>query len=97
MTNKIDREVALELTKQNQELRDENLILRRLLWEHHGCPSQCLYGDDGELQCSNPKHSSYAPVMLPLDAIDFRRDSAQLLEWKLGNELCKRIVPRPEK
>jgi len=74
---------------------DKNeLLLRRLLWEHHGCESQFLYGDDGELQCSNPKHCF--PHCFP-PVTDFKRDSIQLLEWKLGNEILKRIMLRPDK
>ncbi len=69
---------------------DAEIILRRLLWRHHGCPSQYLYGDDGELQCSNPKHD-FPPFT------DFKRDSARLLEWKLSNNWCKSICKRPEK
>jgi len=30
---------------------EENKILRRLLWQNHGCPVNALYGDDGEMQC----------------------------------------------
>ncbi|KKL47896.1 hypothetical protein LCGC14_2330960 [marine sediment metagenome] len=74
------------------ELFKDELLLRRLLWEHHGCSGEYLYGDDGELQCSNPKHRPN-----PFDSADFRRDSAQLLEWKLGNEMCHKLLPRPEK
>lgn len=74
----------------------DELILRRLLWLHHGCPSEYLYGDDGELQCSNPKHSPIEGYFLPMEAPDFRRDSAKLLEWKLMNRKGKRIMPRPE-
>ena len=34
--------------------KDEEKILRQLLWFHHGCPQSSLYGDDGEMQCNNP-------------------------------------------
>jgi len=74
----------------------EELILRRLLWLHHGCPSEYLYGDDGELQCSNPKHGTVEGVLWPMEAPDFRRDSAKLLEWKLMNREGKKIIPRPD-
>ena len=43
------------------------MILRKLLWLRHGCPSHVLYGDDGELQCS-------------ACMIDFLRDSAEQIE-----------------
>jgi hypothetical protein len=60
-----------------------------MLWENHGCPSQFLYGDDGEMQCNNfDKHR---------DWIDFKRDSVALINWKLMNEVGKRVFPRPEK
>jgi hypothetical protein len=75
------------------DMTEDELILRRLLWRHHGCPSEFLYGDDGEFQCSHPKHRS----LNPFDAMDFRRDSVQLIEWKLMNDEGKRIVPRPER
>lgn len=35
----------------NEENKNE-MILRKLLWLHHGCPFRALYGDDGEMQCS---------------------------------------------
>ena len=41
---------------------------RKCLWLHHGCPSQFLYGDDGEMQCANSIHGP----------LDFKR--APLLE-----------------
>lgn len=41
--------------------------LRRLLFLRHGCPSECLYGDDGEMQCGKC-------------VIDFKRDSVQKIE-----------------
>ena len=28
------------------------MTLRRLLWEHHECPPEYRYGDDGEMVCS---------------------------------------------
>ena len=34
------------------ELEEENKVLRKLLWLRHGCDHMALYGDDGELQCS---------------------------------------------
>lgn len=44
---------------------DAELTLRRLLWLHHG--HSRLYGDDGEMQCSE----------CPLD---FKRDAVQRIE-----------------
>lgn len=43
--------------------------LRTLLWLKHGCPSEALYGDDGEMQC----HAC---------AMDFKRDSATQMEQR---------------
>jgi len=80
------------MTDDFPDLPKDELILRRLLWLHHGCPSEYLYGDDGELQCGHPKHRS----LNPFDFIDFRRDSANLIEWKLMNEKVKRFIPRPK-
>ncbi len=51
------------------KLETENKILRRLLWLRHGCPSNALYGDDGEMQC----HKC---------CLDFKRDSAQKIDEK---------------
>jgi len=77
------------------DIPKEELILRRLLWLHHGCPSEYLYGDDGELQCSNPKHG-IGGFLFPTEAPDFRRDSVYLLEWKLMNEEAKKFMPCPK-
>lgn len=74
------------------EVSRDELLLRQLLWKYHGCDSQYLYGDDGELQCSHPKHRSHNLF----DFIDFRRDSVRLIEWKLGNNFMKGIIARPE-
>lgn len=49
--------------------KDER-ILRRLLWIRHGCPINALYGDDGEMQCSEC-------------GIDFRCDEPSTIEEKL--------------
>lgn len=51
-------------------LNDENLELRKMLWLRHGCFVPALYGDDGEMQCHH-------------HAIDFKRDSPELIESKL--------------
>lgn len=47
----------------------EAKTLRRLLWLRHGCKTPALYGDDGELQCSECM-------------IDFKRDTAEQIEKK---------------
>jgi hypothetical protein len=46
-------------------MKEENKILRKLLWLNHGHME--LYGDDGEMQCSR--------CML-----DFKRDSISKIE-----------------
>jgi hypothetical protein len=51
-----------------EKLKEENRILRRLLWEYHGCEN--LYGDDGQLQCSQCM-------------IDFKTDPATAIEKRL--------------
>jgi len=66
----------------------EELVLRTLLWLHHGCPSEYFYGDDGEMQCHNQKHGFLG--------MDFRRDSVELIEWELGNTFYKNLVQRPK-
>ena len=42
-------------------------LLRKLLFLRHGCSSDCLYGDDGEMQCNKCM-------------IDFKRLSAKEIE-----------------
>lgn len=49
---------------------ERNIILRTLLWHRHGCPSECLYGDDGEIQCNSC-------------GIDFKRDSSKKISQRL--------------
>jgi len=46
--------------------------LRELLWLRHGCRIATLYGDDGEMQCSNCR-------------IDFKRMTPNEIEEKLAN------------
>ena len=52
------------------------LILRRLLWLAYGCLT--LYGDDGEMQCSDCH-------------IDFLRDSAEKIQEKIIARNIQRI------
>ncbi len=61
--------------------------LRYLLWLRHSCPAPALYGDDGEMQCNNLH--SHPPI-------DFVRDSAELIEWKLTAEEYRKQIPMPE-
>lgn len=62
--------------------------LRYLLWLHHGCDQGCLYGDDGEMQCSNHP--------IPVLFIDFKRDSPSLIQWKLASDDYRAMISRPK-
>ncbi|HDZ26528.1 hypothetical protein LCGC14_0669490 [marine sediment metagenome] len=66
------------------KLETENKILRRLLWLRHGCPSNALYGDDGELQCHNC-------------IIDFKRISARALDKRFFELGMEKYEIRPKK
>jgi hypothetical protein len=81
----------------SEEVRERMLAnelkLREILWYHHGCGSMYLYGDDGELQCSNPAHSIY---ILNL-GIDFLRDTPDQIQWKLSSREFKLLYPYPIK
>ena len=68
----------------------DELILRRLLWLHHG--HQGLYGDDGEMQCSE------------CGGLDFKRHPVSLIEkrfddiafQKMANHFAeKNGLPKP--
>lgn len=93
MESKKDYKEELKKRDDFLDVPHDELILRSLLWLHHGCSSEYLYGDDGELQCSHPKHRPFNPS----DLLDFRRDSVKLIEWKLMHEDAKKFIPRPEK
>lgn len=58
------------------ELADENERLRKLLWLHHGHIH--LYGDDGEMQCSDCK-----------PFLDFKRNSIEEIENMFNSESAK--------
>lgn len=62
-----------ELSTAKTRVLEENLILRKLLWLRHGCPFSALYGDDGEMQCSQCQ-------------IDFKRMSAEFLDEKFFHD-----------
>jgi hypothetical protein len=81
--------ITNKLIDENTKLLDDNQKLRYLLWLHHGCSSDLLYGDDGEMQCHNIEHGFMG--------IDFKRDSVELIEWKLMNALAKQTIKRPKK
>ncbi len=68
-------------------LMNREVKLRELLWLHHGCPVHYLYGDDGELQCNNKIHGLFG--------IDFRRDSEEIIGWKLCPPEVRSQVPMP--
>lgn len=38
-----------------KRIAELEMELREWYWLNHGCPSPALYGDDGEMQCSNFK------------------------------------------
>lgn len=58
---------------------EEIYILRKLLWSNHGCPPSHLYGDDGEMQCQ-------------ACVIDFKRDSAEVIERRFGEMTKQRFI-----
>lgn len=43
---------TFEYSLLRQPKEDENLVLRRLLWMRHGCPTTYLYRDDKQLLCT---------------------------------------------
>jgi len=55
-------------------LRDENTILRRLLWINHGHTG--MYGDDGEMQCGE--------CLSEYGFWDWKRTSAREIEEKIN-------------
>jgi len=62
-----ESQIKARLQPVPEEKKSENELLRKLLWVRHGCPFHCLYGDDGEMQCS-------------CCGIDFKRASAEYIE-----------------
>lgn len=71
---------ALPLTRaQRDELQEENKRLRKWLWLVHGSPVHSLYGDDGEMQCSDC-------------GLDFKRDSVEHLEEVVRAKNMARLV-----
>lgn len=52
-------------------MEKENKKLRELLWLRHGCSFFQLYGDDGEMQCTNCM-------------IDFKRESVENISSKFA-------------
>lgn len=62
-------------------MSESELILRELLWRHHGCDGPALYGDDGEMQCN-------------ACGIDFRRDSAERIKAIWYDRGMKMLIER---
>ena len=65
----------------------DDFLLRRLLWLRHGCPFGALYGDDGEMQCSEC-------------LVDFKRMDPNDIHarWMLINNLkLKKILDKIKK
>ena len=74
----IDRDKKTILALIDRVPSEEEAVLRRLLWLHHGCPTISLYGDDGEMQCSKC-------------GIDFKRMGAKDIERFWMSEQDKAI------
>jgi len=70
-----------------KERSPEEWTLREILWLHHGCDQAMLYGDDGEMQCAAQKHIPFW--------VDFRRDPAELIKWKLASVEYKNMFEMP--
>lgn len=60
-------------------MAEEALILRRLLWLSHSCPSHGLYGDDGEMQC----HTC---------GIDFKRSDIKAIEVAFNKRSEQKLI-----
>lgn len=57
--------------------------LREMLWLSHGCGFAYLYGDDGEMQCSNCM-------------TDFKRDSILAIETKFRQRGEEQVIKAKE-
>ena len=60
---------TLSVVDGSEDVREDEMILRKLLWLNHRFDINALYGDDGELSCGNC-------------LIDFKRDSAEDIQNK---------------
>ena len=73
---------------QVEHLCDENRRLRALVWSTHICTrthsSMCLYGDDGEMQCS-------------ICLLDFRRTPIDEIEMRLQLLALERMQSGPQR
>ena len=58
--------------------KNDNRVLRKLLWLNHGCPIHTLYGDDGEMQCSSCM-------------IDFKRDAGEYNEQRFMKTAAEKM------
>ena len=52
---------------------------RRLLWFYHGCSTEHLYGDDGEMQCAKC-------------LVDFKRWTPQAIEKALQSAVTREAM-----
>ena len=64
-------------------LRNENMLLRKMLWLRHGCNIAGLYGDDGEMQCNHCM-------------IDFKETSAEGIQQQWQNNAIRAYLINPE-
>jgi hypothetical protein len=72
-------------------MNDTDLILRRLLWLHHGCPSAALYGDDGKMDCNqcmidfkNMPAAEIEAMVARRSEEEWRRFKEQNPDWQKG-------------
>ena len=73
----------------------EELELRRLLWLHHG--HSRLYGDDGEMQCSEcPLDFKRDPVERISTVIELRNFAQQYLSKEVVNQVLSDITGQHE-
>ena len=64
-------------------LRNENMLLRKMLWLRHGCTIVGLYGDDREMQCNHCM-------------IDFKETSAEGIQQQWQNNAIRAYLINPE-
>ena len=69
------------IDKTISQLQMENQVLRRLLWQLHGCSIEAHYGDDGEMQCHSCR-------------LDFKRDSVARIDYVLTDERMEKALQK---
>ena len=62
--------------------------LRKMLWFSHGHPSYALYGDDGEMQCSQ--------CMAEYGFWDWKRTDIDEIEYKIAQANLKKMLGKSE-